>query len=329
MPNHLSTSERWRIVTLWFDCNLPLREIAFRLGCAPSTALDIIRLYEDTGDVVERLGRGRHLLINGSVLRDFHQIMSRHPTETSLSISNRLQSRSGVQVSASTIRRMRRREGYRAVHARIHWQINTRQAADRLAYCLAHRTSNWQRVIFTDEKKFVIDETGTVYWIRTGAPRPRAFISQVRYQVDVFAAVWHTGRSRMIFLRDRSNSSTYLRNLQLAIGRSLRHLNGYSLIHDRTTWSHTNMVHDWLNNNQITCMDDYPSVSPELNPIESVWGWMKHYVESHHPITQQHLEYLVNQAWQRIPLTIIQGYIRHIRTVVQQIIEADGWDVDG
>ena len=32
-------------------------------------------------------------------------------------------------------------------------------------------------------------------------------------------------------------------------------------IHDRPSWAHTILVHDWLRNNRISCMDNYPLFS--------------------------------------------------------------------
>ncbi len=279
--------------------------------------------------MIARQGRGRHPIIWGPIRRQFRQILSRYPTNTSSSISTRLQSRTGQTVSASTVRRVRRQENYHPVHAQIHWEINETQAARRYQYAIAHETDNWQNVVFSDEKKFIIDESGTVFWIPVGARRPTTFISQVKYHVVVFGAVWFNGKSRLVFLEGASNSTTYLQHVQLAIGDRLRTLRGYSYIHDRTTWSHTNMVHNWLMYNNMQCLDDYPSVSPELNAIERVWGWMKHDVQSHHPRPQRQLENCILRAWENISISIIQGFIKHIRTVVQQIILASGWDVDG
>ncbi|CAF1519695.1 unnamed protein product [Rotaria sordida] len=301
MPNHLSIEQRWRIIVLHFDNNLPLREIA---------------------------RRGRRVIIRGPVRRQFRQILSRYPTATSSSISTRLQSRTGIIVSACTIRRVRRRENYHPVHARTHWEINEIQAARRYQYAITHEADNWQHVIFTDEKQFFIDEAGTVFWIPIGARRPKTFANQIKYHVNVFGAIWYHGKSRLVFIKGSSNSTTYLHHVQLAIGNYLQVLRRYALIHDRTTWSHTDLVHNWLIENDIECLDDYPSVSPELNAIEPVWGWMKHFIESRRPKTQKQLENLVLKAWQQIPISIIQRYIDHIRVIVHQIIVADGWDID-
>ncbi|CAF1641927.1 unnamed protein product, partial [Didymodactylos carnosus] len=163
--------------------------IAGILQCSFNTVRRVIQLFEETHDVLEREGRGRHRLVTGSVRRHFRQIMSQHPSDTSASIANRLEQRSGVRVSDRTIREARRNENYHPVHARVHWHINEQQAARRLQYCNLHQSDNWRQVMFTDEKKFQVDESGIVYWIPIGAPRSRAFVGQVKYTVTVFGAV--------------------------------------------------------------------------------------------------------------------------------------------
>lgn len=328
MAGHLSIEQRWRIVTLRRDCNLPLRKIAHLLNCSFSSVRHIINLFDETNNVLEREGRGRHAIIRGPVRRQFRQILSRYPTSTSSTVATRLTRRTGVQVSSRTARRVRRKENYHPVLPKVQWEINEDQAARRYQYAIEHEDDNWKQVIFTDEKKFAVDKTGIVHWIPIGQRRPKIFIRQIRFFINVFGAVWSGGKSKLVFIPGKSNSTTYLEHVKLALGDSLPSLRNFNLIHDRTTWSHSNMVHDWLLQNHIECLDDYPSVSPELNAIESVWGWMKKFVQSRYPKSQQQLEDSVLKAWRQIPITVIQEYIKHIKTIVHKIISADGWDID-
>ena len=62
MNNHLSIGDRWRIISLRFDQNITPDEIASFMNCTVRTVFNILRLYHETNDVIEREGRGRNQL---------------------------------------------------------------------------------------------------------------------------------------------------------------------------------------------------------------------------------------------------------------------------
>ncbi|CAF1978724.1 unnamed protein product [Rotaria magnacalcarata] len=138
--------------------------------------------------------------------------------------------------------------------------------------------------------------SGLVYYILYGRRRPTHFQSQIQYRVAVFGAVWYDGRSDLVVIHNQPNTAIYVQHLEAGLVVNFDHLRQYYFIHDRRTWTHTRMAHDWLRNNRIKYMDTYPPVSPDLNAFESVWSWMNWYVQRNHRRSQQHLERLVEQA---------------------------------
>ncbi|CAF3690458.1 unnamed protein product [Rotaria socialis] len=132
--------------------------------------------YFKTHDTLEREGKGRHRLMNGPVRRHLQQIMPQQPSDRLLSITDRVEQRNGVTVSPRILQEARLNENYNPVHARVHWQINEQQAARRFQCCYANRSNYRQNIIFSDEKNFQVDETGTVYGILIGGSRPRTFV---------------------------------------------------------------------------------------------------------------------------------------------------------
>ncbi|CAF1511276.1 unnamed protein product, partial [Didymodactylos carnosus] len=150
-----------------------------------------------------------------------------------------------------------------------------------------------------------------------------------QFRVAVFGAVWYNGRSNLVFIRGRINTTTYAQHLPAALNTDLRRLRGYHLIHDRPTWAHTALAHDWLLSNGIRCLDNYPAVSPDLNAVESVWCWMNRYVQRNHLNSQQRLGRLVHQAWNTISQNVICEYINHVPNICNQIIANHGWESTG
>jgi len=67
-----------------------------------------------------------------------------------------------------------------------------------------------------------------------------------------------------------------------------------------------------------------PSKSPDFNPIEKVWGWMKKVIDQRNPQTKEDLILLLKETWDAIPQDTIQEFITHNKTVVKDIIESGG-----
>ena len=58
-------------------------------------------------------------------------------------------------------------------------------------------------------------------------------------------------------------------------------------------------VLNFFYNEGINVMD-WPAKSPDLNPIENIWGLMKNYVAEKYPKNLVELERLIKEAWEAI-----------------------------
>ncbi len=70
MSGHLSVGDRWRIISLRFDQGMAPNQIATIINCTRQTVFNILRLYHETNNVIEREGRGRTLLGNRKRIQD-------------------------------------------------------------------------------------------------------------------------------------------------------------------------------------------------------------------------------------------------------------------
>ncbi len=57
---------------------------------------------------------------------------------------------------------------------------------------------------------------------------------------------------------------------------------------------------EWLHNNSVTVLE-WPSQSPDLNPIEHLWRDLKMAVHQRLPSNLTELERICKEEWQRIP----------------------------
>jgi len=69
---------------------------------------------------------------------------------------------------------------------------------------------------------------------------------------------------------------------------------------------------------------DWPSNSPDLNPIENLWAIVKGRVERRQPKNITELERFMIEEWDNIPQNIIINLIRSMKECCQFIIANNG-----
>jgi len=70
----------------------------------------------------------------------------------------------------------------------------------------------------------------------------------------------------------------------------------------------------------------WPPYSPDLNPIEKIWDWMKDYIENVFPeqMTYPQLRAAVQEAWDSITVDQLKELIDSMHDRCQAVIDADG-----
>ena len=75
------------------------------------------------------------------------------------------------------------------------------------------------------------------------------------------------------------------------------------------------------------CIMAWPVFSPDLNPIESVWNWMKDWIEEKYGdqyMTPTILRGVVRDAWDAVPEDFLNGLIESMPARCQAVIDAQG-----
>ena len=78
----------------------------------------------------------------------------------------------------------------------------------------------------------------------------------------------------------------------------------------------------YLQANNVDVME-WPSKSPDLSPIEQVWGLLDRRVRQRpvQPQTLRQLQHALVQEWNNIPMNVIRRYIRSMRRRCRAVIQ--------
>jgi transposase len=161
------------------------------------------------------------------------------------------------------------------------------------------------RVFFTDEARFGQQGTLTNQWARKGS-RPTA-VKQTRYEwVYLYAAVEPATGDSVALLMPVVNIATFGTFLQ-ELSSKLRADEHAVLIMDQAGW-HTSKRVTVPENITVLLLPPY---SPELNPVENLW----HYIKSHYLSNRAYEDYQAlldagQAAWRSLTPQIINSVCR-------------------
>jgi len=71
---------------------------------------------------------------------------------------------------------------------------------------------------------------------------------------------------------------------------------------------------------------DWPSNSPDLNPIENLWCIVKTNVERRRPTNLDELRRHMVEEWDSIPDSIVKNLVNSMKRCCEAIIESNGDD---
>ena len=85
-------------------------------------------------------------------------------------------------------------------------------------------------------------------------------------------------------------------------------------MHDNDPKHTSGLVKDWLKQKGIQSLP-WPSFSPDLNPIESLWDELERRVKKHQPKNLQELELQLTQEWNNIELSVLEKLVDSVPNV--------------
>ncbi|KAG2458113.1 TCB1 transposase, partial [Polypterus senegalus] len=167
----------------------------------------------------------------------------------------------------------------------------------------------WKNVLWTDETKielFGLNEKRYVWRKENTAFQHKNLIPSVKHgggSIMVWACCAASGPGRLAFIDGTMNSELYQRILKENVRTSVHELNlkrRWVMQQDNDPQHTSRSTKEWLKKNKVNVLE-WPSQSPDLNPIEMLWKDLKRAVHVRKPTNIPELKLFCTEEWAKIP----------------------------
>ncbi|KAI4900378.1 hypothetical protein NFI96_000696 [Prochilodus magdalenae] len=307
------------------------KKIAKLLNIPRDTIGSIIRKFKLKGTVETLPGRGRKKILTATAVRYLKRNVEKNPRVTAKELKKDL-SDVGTEVSAQTIRRALHNEDLHARTSRRTPLLTPKNKKSRLQYAKSHVDKPqrfWDSVLWSDETK--LELFGTMdqryVWRRK---------NQAYEQKNTLPTVKHGGGSIMLWgcfassngtgklqrVQGTMNSLQYQEILEENVMESVTNLRlgrRWTFQQDNDPKHTSKSTRAWLNMKGWNILE-WPSQSPDLNPIENLWWDLKKAVAVRKPKNVTELEAFAHEEWAKIPIgrckTLVSSYASRLKAVI-------------
>lgn len=306
------------------------KKIAKMLNIPRDTIGSIIRKFKSKGTVETLPGRGRKKILTATAVRYLKRKVGKNPRVTAKELKKDL-SDVGTEVSAQTIRRTLRNEDLHARTPRRTPLLTAKNKKSRLQYAKRHVDKPqkfWERVLWSDETKLELFgpmDQRYVWRRKNQAYEEKNTLPTVKHgggSIMLWGCFASNGTGKLQRVQGTMNSLQYQEILEENVMESVTNLRlgrRWTFQQDNDPKHTSKSTTAWLKMKGWSVLE-WPSQSPDLNPIENLWWDLKKAVAACKPKNVTELEAFALEEWAKIPIsrckTLVSSYASRLKDVV-------------
>ena len=316
--------------------------------CLNKTERDVIermkkdgKTYREIAKVVGRSVNAVHRVINSSKRKMGRPTVTtnadkRHILRCASNSSGSLRQikeDSGVSVSRSTVRRIiLSSPNIKRMKIKRKPPLTQKNKDQRLVFARNHMDwkLEWQKVIFTDEKKFNLDGPDGYNYYYHDLRKEEKVLSRRQCgggSLMLWGSISCKGALSLERICGRQNANGYLQLLerQIEVIEDEFGTENWIFQQDNAPIHTARTVKNWFASNNVEVLP-WPARSPDLNIIENVWGYLsrKVYENGTQYNNINELELAINTHWCMIPLSYIKTLYDSVPQRIFEVIRNNG-----
>ncbi len=188
----------------------------------------------------------------------------------------------------------------------------------------------WNHILWSDETKInVFGSDGVkLVWRQPGEEyKDKCVLRTVKHGggcVMIWGCMSTAGTGELQFIEGSVNANMYCDKLKQSMIPSLRRLGSRAVFQHENDPKRTSKTTIALLKKLRAKVMDWPNMSPDLNPIEHLWGILKRKVKERKVSNIHQLRDVVKEEWKRTPVTTCGALVNSMPKRVKAVLEYNG-----
>lgn len=310
-------------------------DVAKQFHVNQATVSRLINQFKTRKDLADspRIGRPRKTTVR--IDRVIKMKSTADPKKTAVEIAREVAEEHGVEISYKTVGRRLKDVGLISrVAAKKPW-INTKNRKARLNFAKNYinwTVKDWEKVLWTDESKYCLFGSDGRRYVR----RPDNHRNDPRYMTGT---VKHGGGNVMVYgafsasavgplvkidgIMDGLMFKDILEKHTVPYG-SKKLGRGWILQMDNDPKHRSKVVSQWIKDNRVKVLE-WPSQSPDLNPIENLWYELGKLVGRRTHKNKDDLFTDLSSEWNNLPVSLLQNLVHSMPRRLAAVIKSKGF----
>jgi transposase len=324
--SHQPFNELWKtsIVHHWHQGVRSPTLMARKCNIPISTARYNMKKLESTGTLESKLTGGKKRIINANMSKSVGQMIRHNKQITTKEIANKINDKYSTKVSCSTVERHLKRNDYYQVLPHPKPLLTVKQKKYRLEWAIAHKDDDWTHTIFTDVSSVQLFRNTVKYWMKT----PQTAIKRIpkcRQKLMAWGAISASGTIGLFVFKGIMDAKFYIDILkENLLPVAQQHFGRDWRLQQDNDPKHTARRTKLFLSTNVPSVVDWPSNSPDLNPIENIWAVVKRSVEKKSPRNLEELEEIFRDEWGKLNTNHVNKFVSSMKSRCEAVIAADG-----
>ena len=332
--NRIHEQRRNNIIALANE-GLSSREIESRLHVGRTT---VSRIRSEIDMSVKKRCGGCPKKLTAADKRKLARTITSGQADTAAQVKRAINDTCDINISVDTVRRALKEVGLKSGVKPKKPLLQPRHIKCRYEFALKHQywtVDDWKRVVWSDETKinrFGSDGRQWVWKRPGGALTAQHIQGTVKFGggcIMVWGCMTTHGVGKLCRIDGHMNAQRYTQILDFELVGSVEQQGldkGDIVFQQDNDPKHTSrMARNWFENNGVEVLD-WPAQSPDLNPIEHLWHYLKRQLANYEEdaSSMHELWQRVKAEWSKIPVQTCMELIDSMPRRIAAVLKAKG-----